>query len=172
MGITAEEVVVKLRADMADYERKLDGAARVTDQVFSRVGKASGAAEVAIRRDAAGISGTIKGLAGTLAAAFTGRELIGLSDSFTRIQNSLRVAGLEGQNLAAVQAQLLDLSSKYGVSLESLSSLFGNATQAGQELGASQAQIVGLTEATSQALLITGTSAAQASGAILGLPSA
>ncbi|WP_066281080.1 tape measure protein, partial [Blastomonas sp. CCH1-A6] len=92
--------------------------------------------------------------------------------SYTRLQNSLKVAGLEGENLANVQQRLLDLSGRYGVNIEELARLFGNSSQAASELGASQDQLITLTEATAQSLKITGTSAAQAQGAILGLTQA
>lgn len=91
---------------------------------------------------------------------------------FTRLQNSLKVAGLEGQNLERVQSRLLDLSSRYGVGIEGLANLYGKATDAGRSFGASEEEVLQLTEATSQALKITGTSAAQAQGAILGLSQA
>ncbi|MBU7588310.1 MAG: tape measure protein [Sphingopyxis terrae] len=93
-------------------------------------------------------------------------------DGFTRLQNSLRVAGLEGEALGRVQGQLLELSARYGVNIEALANLYGKATDAGRSFGASEAQVLELTKATSQALLITGTGAAQAQGAILGLSQA
>jgi tape measure domain-containing protein len=114
----------------------------------------------------------MKSLAASLAAGLSVGTLIDYADGFTRIQNSLKVAGLEGQNLAAVQGRLLDLSSRYGVSLESLSDLFGNASQASKELGANQEQILAITSAVSQALLVTGKSSTEAAGAVQGLTQA
>lgn len=90
----------------------------------------------------------------------------------TRLQNALRVAGLEGEELAAVQERLFEIGGRYGVSVNSLADLFGKATQIGREFGASQQDLLGLTEAVSQSLIVTGTSTQQASGAILGLTQA
>ncbi|MBU7588828.1 MAG: tape measure protein, partial [Sphingopyxis terrae] len=123
-------------------------------------------------RSSGAIGNSLKGLAATFAGAFTGRELLGMIDGFTRLQNSLRVAGLEGEALGRVQGQLLELSARYGVNIEALANLYGKATDAGRSFGASEAQVLELTKATSQALLITGTGAAQAQGAILGLSQA
>lgn len=113
-----------------------------------------------------------KGKPPRIGAAFGAREIAGLIDNYTRLQNALSVAGLEGEKLAQVQTRLFELGAKYGVDVNSLADLYGKAAQAGGDLGASQQQLLALTEATSQALLITGTSTQQASGAILGLTQA
>ena len=73
---------------------------------------------------------------------------------------------------AQVQERLFELGSRYGVSVNALADLYGKAEQAGRELGASQSELISLTEAVSQSILITGTTTAQASGAILGLTQA
>ncbi|BAK66893.1 putative phage tape measure protein [Sphingobium sp. SYK-6] len=167
-----DPVILRLLVDNGKFQAEMRNTARLVESTMGRQERSVQNLEAQFRKSSGAIGASLKGLAGTLGAAFTGRELVGLIDGFTRVQNSLRVAGLEGQELAKVQQQLLELSARYGVSLESLSSLFGNATQAGKELGASQAEIVRLTEATAQSLLITGTSATAASGAILGLQQA
>lgn len=167
-----DPVILELRADMARYQADLR---RLTSEVTTRLGVQEASVkslEDQFTRSSASIGSTVKGLAATLGTLFTGRELTAMVDSFTRLQNSLKVAGLEGQQLETVQASLLDLSKRYGVSIEGLANLYGKATDAGRSFGASEAQILQLTEATSQALLITGTNAAQASGAILGLSQA
>jgi tape measure domain-containing protein len=167
-----DPVILELRAQVDRYLGDVRRATKTVDQQLGLQEKRVRDLEAQMRKSSGAIGSSIKGLAATFATAFTGRELVGLIDGFTRLQNSLKVAGLEGANLEAVQSRLLELSGRYGVSIESLAELFGNASQAGRELGASQDQLLALTEATSQALLITGTSATQASGAILGLQQA
>lgn len=169
MGVTAEQVVVQLRADMADYDRRVTNSTRLSEQSFGRIGAASDRMATDIRKNSTAMSTALKGLAATLAASFTGREFIALTDSFTRIQNNLKVAGLEGEGLRQVQERLRQSASQYGVELEGLSSLFGSLTQASKELGASQTQIFGITDAVSASLKITGLSAQQAQGALLQL---
>jgi len=167
-----DPVILEIRADLAKAQAEIR---RMTSEVTTRLGLQEASVknlEDQFSRSSASIGSTVKGLAATLGTLFTGRELTGLIDSFTRLQNSLRVAGLEGQQLEAVQSDLLELSKRYGVNIEGLANLYGKATDAGRSFGASEAQILKLTEATSQALLITGTDAAQASGAILGLSQA
>lgn len=172
MTLTAEEVVVKLRANMADYERRLEGAVRVTDQVFTRIGKASDQAEAKIRRNSAEMGSALKGVAATLAATFTGRELIAVTDAYTRFQNALKVAGLEGVDLARVQEQLFSSAQRYGVELETLGQLFGRASQAAASLGASQADLLRFTDNVSAAVKVQGGNVQEASGALLQLSQA
>lgn len=169
MAVTAEEVVVKLRADLADYDRKITSSTRMTEAAFQRIEKSSDAMAAHLRANSAAMSNSIKGFAGSLATYFTGRELTGLLDSFTRLQNNLRVAGVEGDALKQVQDRLFQSAQRYGVGIEGLSSLFSTLTQASKELGASQEQVFGLTDAVSASLKITGLSAEQAEGALLQL---
>lgn len=167
-----DPVILELRADLLKYQADLRKQATDTDRQLGRQERAVQRLEKQMMRSSSAISGSLLGIAGTLGTYFTGRELVGLIDGFTRLQNNLKVAGLEGASLEQVQSRLLDLLTRYGVGIESLADLFGKATQAGKDLGASQEQLLSLTEATSQALLITGTSSQQASGAILGLTQA
>lgn len=167
-----DPVILELRAEQGRYIAGIKSATRTVDQQLGFQERRVRKLEQQFQRSSGQISNTLKGLVGTLATAFTGRELVGLIDSFTRLQNALQVAGLQGESLARVQGQLVELSGRYGVSVEGLADLYGKATDAGRSFGANESEILKLTEATSQALLITGTNAAQASGAILGLSQA
>lgn len=157
-----DPVVLELLVKDQDYKRSMMNSTRM-------VARELDAQEAKFRRHSSEISSTLKGLAGTLAAGFGAREVAGLIDDYTRLQNALRVAGLEGEQLAKVQERLYALGSQYGVSVNTLADLYGNVAQAGRSLGASQSELLTLTEAVSQSLLITGKSAAEASGATLGL---
>lgn len=167
-----DPVILELRAELGKYRADLKSTTSMVQNQLGSQEKSVQRLEAQMRKSSGAISGQLRGLAATFATYFSGRELVGLIDGFTRVQNSLRVAGLEGQKLEAVQADLLDLSTRYGVSIEGLANLYGKATDAGRSFGASEGEVLKLTEATSQALLITGTNAQQASGAILGLSQA
>lgn len=179
MAVTADSVVVELEARTAGYTAAIKKAE--TDFTRSMGGISQSSAkttrdikrfETQVKQSSGEISAGIKSIATAFAATFTASQVQGLIDGYTRVQNALKVSGLEGQNLANVQGRLLDLSTRYGVALESLANLYGNASQTAKDLGANEAQLVQITEATAQALKITGTSAAAASGAILGLQQA
>lgn len=167
-----DPLVLRLIADTQAARDELRRFQRESGLGFDRVNRDVQRLEAQMKRSSGAIGNSLRSLAAIFATAFTGRELVAAIDSFTRLQNSLKVAGLEGANLERVQARLLDLSTRYGVGIEGLANLYGKASDAGRSFGASEAEVLQLTEATSQALKITGTSAAQAQGAILGLSQA
>lgn len=167
-----DPLIFKILADSKAARKEVQDFQRITGQGLNRVERDVLRLEAQMKRSSGAIGSSLKGLAATFAGAFTGRELVGMIDGFTRLQNSLRVAGLEGQALGRVQSQLLALSGRYGVSVNELANLYGKATLSGRELGASQQQLLQITEASAQALKISGTSTQQAQGALLGLTQA
>ncbi|WP_069336030.1 tape measure protein [Sphingobium yanoikuyae] len=126
----------------------------------------------AIQANADRVQSGIRNIALSIGAYVTVNQLSEMSDSFTRLQNNLRIAGLEGEAMKAVQDRLFASAQKYGVEIEGLSNLYGQLTQASKELGASQSDIFGLTDAVSASLKITGISSQEASGALLQLTQA
>lgn len=164
-----DPVILQLRADVNKYLVDLRTTTSKVDGLLDQQEKSARDLEREMKRSTGAIGGHMRTLAGTLATYFTGRELVGLLDSFTRLQNNLRVAGLEGTALAKVQESLLSISQRYGVGVEELSGVFLKASLAQKELGVSTAQIVQLNEITAASLKITGTSAAEAQGALLQL---
>lgn len=166
---TADEVDVILTARTRQYEADLERSRKTFDRTIGAQKNGIVQFERQMRQSSAAISSQIKGLASTFAAAFTGRELVGLLDSFTRLQNNLRVAGVAGDQMKAVQDRLFASAQKYGVELEGLSKLFSTLSQASKELGATQEQVFGVTDSVSAALKVSGVSAQEASGALLQL---
>lgn len=187
---TADQVVVELLVKNGNFDARVKQSATAFGDGMKRIGQSAEKAErdvakstraqrneikkleTEMRGSAGKIGGSFQALAASAATYFSGRELGGLVDEYTRLQNQLRVAGLEGEELKRVQDRLFESSQRYGVSINALAELFGKASQTAKELGATQGQLLKLTDATSQALLITGTSTQQASGAILGLTQA
>ncbi|XAP76991.1 tape measure protein [Citromicrobium bathyomarinum] len=164
-----DPVVLELKVRHEAYLNGVRLTTRTVDRELGTQEKRVRMLEQQFQRSSGQISSTLKGLAGTLATYFTGRELIGLIDSFTRLQNNLRVAGQEGENLARVQESLLAISAQYGVDVETLSGVFLKASLAQRELNASTEDIIRLNEIVAASLKVTGTSAEQARGALLQL---
>jgi tape measure domain-containing protein len=164
-----DPVILQLKADNDKYLSELRRTTQTADQQLGLQEKRVKSLERQMASSSGRIGASLRGLAGTLATYFTGRELVGLLDSFTRLQNNLRVAGLEGDALARVQQSLLDISQRYGTEIEGLTSVFLKASLAQKELGASTGDIIRLNEIVAASLKVTGTSAAQAQGALLQL---
>ena len=167
-----DPLILELRADLGHYRAELQRSTSLVSAQLGRQERSVKSLEAQFQKSSGAISGSLRGIAGSLAAGFGTAQIVGLIDNFTRLQNSLRVSGLEGENLANVQGKLLELSGKYGVSINELANLYGKSSQAASDLGASEAQLLQVTESSAQALKITGTSATQAQGALLGLTQA
>lgn len=164
-----DPVILQLRADVASYNATMRQTARRVDAGLKSQEVSIIRLENQMRKSSGAMSNHLRSLAGAFGSYLSISQLTQMSDSFTRLQNNLRVAGLEGEALKVVQDRLFVSAQKYGVEIEGLSDLYGQLTQASKELGASQTDIFGLTDAVSASLKITGISSQEASGALLQL---
>ncbi len=169
MAVTADKVIVEFEARLAGYNASVAASAAKFQKATHAQEAQIKSLERTISASSGQIGSTLKGLGGALATAFSLTALKDIADGFTRIQNSLKVAGLEGSTLAAVQEKLFRTAQQYGAEYEALVGVYSKAAQAQKELGASNAQILQLTEAVSAALKVQGGSAESASGALLQL---
>lgn len=176
MATETEQLVVSLEARVRDFERNFQRANKAANDNFGKI--ENRARQSAKRLDqtmanaATGVSNRLKGLAGSLAAAFTGRELLALTDSYTRFTNQLKVAGLEGATLAETQNQLFGIAQKYGVQLEAVATLYGRNAASAKEMNLTQEDQLRVVEATAAALKTSGQTSEQAAGALLQLSQA
>lgn len=164
-----DPVILELRAELRQYNNQVRATTTIVDRSLQQQERRVISLERQIERSSGAISGKLRLLAGTFAGAFSAREIGSLVDGFTRLQNSLRVTGLEGEALANVQERLRQIGATYGVEIEALGSVFNRASLAQKELGASTEQIIRLNEIIAAGLKITGTSSQEASGALLQL---
>lgn len=169
MAVVADRVIVELEAKLDRYEANVRRAEAKFDSATRSISANSAKMARDIERNSAAAGTAVKNLVGTLAAAFSAQQVKELADGYTRFTNQLKVAGLEGQNLAQTQSRLFDIAQQYGVQLESIGTLYGRATQAGKDLGANQQQLEQFTRGVAAALKIQGTSATESQGALLQL---
>ncbi len=169
MSTDLERLVVQLSADIKKYENALNRANGITNQRARAI-------ESRFNKMNATIAASYGGLATTAAKAFA---LIGgaqgfrqLSDSGTRITNSLKVAGLAGDELEGVYQKLFSAAQKNAAPLETLVQLYGRVSLVQKELGVSSDQIIELSSNVALALRASGQSSQEASGALLQLSQA
>jgi tape measure domain-containing protein len=115
------------------------------------------------------MGGTLARIGAGLAAGLSIGSAVKFADAFTRVENSLKVAGLAGSELADVQERLFQIAQKNGTSFESLAGLYGKLALSQSALGVSTSELVGFTDTIGTALRVSGVSAEQASGALLQL---
>lgn len=169
MATDVERLVVSLEASITKYERAMQKALGQTNNTTRQI-------ERRFQRMNATINTQMAALGRSLIAPLLGgaavRGFQQLVDANTRIENSLRVAGLAGQELTAVYDRLFESAQRNAAPLESLVTLFGRASLVQKELGISTEELLGFTDKVALALRVSGQSAAQSSGALLQLSQA
>lgn len=164
-----DPVIVQLRADVAKYRADMEQTARRVNENFNSQARAVVRLEDQIKASSNQISSSMRSLTASLATGFSAKEVANMADSYTRFTNQLKVAGLEGMNLAAVQDRLFKVAQQNGVELEAIGTLYSRAAQNQKELGASSSDLIALTKAVAASLRVSGTSTQEASGSLLQL---
>lgn len=164
-----QRLVVALEARTKSFENALNKAngvanrrATAIESRFAKMNKTIGTRMVGIG----------KGWVAGLAAALGGRELMQLSDSATKIDNALRIAGLSGEELEKVYGRLRDSAVKNAAPLEALVELYGRAALVQKELGVTSEELVNFSDQVALALRVSGKTAQESSGALLQLSQA
>lgn len=152
------KLVVRLEAQTAKYHAELDKA-------NSKLSKF----EAQTKRALSGIDTAFKRVLTGAAVVQLARSITNLGDQYIQLQNSLKVTGLEGASLEAVQSRLFATAKKNGVGVSELAQLYQRASLSSKELGASQEQLLRFVDGVSTALRVAGTSTQAASGALLQL---
>lgn len=122
-----------------------------------------------LERKSKGVSTGFKAAAAAataFAASIAVREIFQAVDAYQSLQNRLRIVTDSSEQLAAIQGELFEISQNTRTSFEATAELFGRTAIAADELGASQEQLLRLTEISGKALAIQGSSAQEASGAL------
>ena len=179
MATDIETLLARIEVQTTKFERDMArarrDAARATDEIgkdFERTNKKLTRGFDDIGASAAGLRGALGPLGAAIAGALSVSSILAATDAFTRTQNALKVAGLEGAELTKVYQDLFSIAQKQGAPIEQLSRLYGQLSQAQGDLKVSSQDILQVVDATGAALRVSGVPASQASGAILGLSQA
>ncbi len=158
-----ERLVVQLSADIKRYENALNRAqgqtnrqARSIERRFEKMNKAIVSSS----------SAAAAGFAKAFAVIGGAQGLKTLSDSATKVDNSLKVAGLSGAELEKVYKSLLDAANKNATPIETLVNLYGKLALVQKELGVSSEQIESYAKNVAVALRVGGQSSTEAAGAL------
>lgn len=99
-------------------------------------------------------------------AAGAVREFAQLSDSFTKLQTRTRVFAKSNAEAATAQRALLDISTRSRSSIEATSELYQRLSQSLGRVGASQGEVLSITETLTKAIAIGGATTAEAEGGL------
>lgn len=169
MAIELERMIATLEANFNKYDRALAKAVGNTDRSFSRIERRGKKLEASL----SSIGGNFgKGLLAGAAGVFSVQSAQQFLDAATRINNALKVAGLNGNQLTKVYDRLFAISQKNATSLEGMVGLYSRLSLVQKELGISQDELLTFTDRIGLALRVSGKSATEASGALLQLSQA
>jgi tape measure domain-containing protein len=166
MAVELERLVARMEADISRFEKGMAKATSVMNSSTRQIDAKMKGIQKTIDNDltrAASKFGVV------IAGAFSLNEIRQAADAFTRVQNSLKVVGLQGDELKSVYDRLFQSAQAQGTSLESTVTLYSRLASAQKELGASQEQLITFTDGVGLALRAAGTDATAASGALLQL---
>ncbi len=169
MATDLERLVVQLSADVKGYQNALNKAMGITNQRARSIENRFKKMNTAI---AASYGSVATGAAKAFALIGGAQGFRQLSDSGTRITNSLKVAGLAGEELEGVYQKLFAAAQKNAAPLETLVQLYGRVSLVQKELGVSSDEIISLSSNVALALRASGQSSQEASGALLQLSQA
>jgi len=103
-----------------------------------------------------------------LSAAFgvAATKAVKYADAFTSINNKLKLATADSEQLAIVTDKLFESSNNTGSSIEASVELYAKLERSTRTLGISQDRLLNITDSINKSFIISGASTAEASGAI------
>lgn len=120
-------------------------------------------------RAATDISALFRRAIGGFGAAVAAREFIQLSDSFTNIQNRLKIVTDNAAELSAVQDELLRISQETRTSFEANATLYNRLALSSKDLGLSLQEVLDVTQSLNQAVILSGAATTEAAAGLIQL---
>lgn len=142
--------VVKAKADLQDFAR-----------AGGDVERSIGGMERAASRMGAAFSAALAGL--------TVGAIVQRADEFATMSARMRLATESAEAFAQAQAEVFRISQQTGTGLAATSGLFASLARDTESLGASQSQVLGVTQTISQVMVVSGASAQAAQAALVQL---
>jgi len=167
MATDIERLTVVLEANIKKYEREMARTRSVMDRSMRDVERRAQSSMKRLDAIIGGIGNSLKGAFAGILAGFSVQQVTQFADSFTRIQNALRVTGLEGEKLQNTYREIFAIAQRQNAPLEATAQLYGRISQAQRGLNATGAEMMRVTEGVTMALKIQGTGTDQAAGALL-----
>ena len=101
-----------------------------------------------------------------LAGVFTFRAIQEQLDGYTALQNRLKAVTREGESLAKVNEDLLQVANRSRSSLTEVGRIYSRLSVSSKQLGISQAELIDFTESLAKTIAISGATSYEAQGAL------
>ncbi len=169
MATDLERLTVSLEANVKKFESELSKARGLAVRTLKDIEREAGGIEKGVSAALGKVAGAARNALAGVVAGLGVNELRQAADEYTKIINGLKVAGVSGGQLDSVFNALFASAQRNAVPLDALAQLYGRVSQAQTTLKASSTDLLGLTDIVAQSLRVGGTSATEASGALLQL---
>jgi tape measure domain-containing protein len=138
----------RMQKQSAQTARDVDAGAASMGAAFKRVGIAA---------------------AGALAASASFSEIIRSADAYSRMTAQLNLVTKSTAQLVEVEEKLFAIAQQNRAGFEATVGLYTRIARASETLGATQQQVLQVTDSINKALIISGTTSAEAAGALMQL---
>lgn len=151
-----------------DGMRSISASSGRASQDIKSVGKSAAEAADGVGELSAAF-GVLKTVAAaTVASQFVG-QLVSMADASTNVASRLSLVTESASNLVVVQRELFEIAQASRVQYTGLVDTYAQMARSTKELGISHADLLGITKTISQAITISGGSAASAQAALVQL---
>lgn len=164
-----ERLSLLLEANTTRLENQLKKSNSQAFRLFKQLEDRASAMEKGVGASFTALGKRIGGVFAGIAVGSLLNDLRKAGDEYTKIINTLKVAGVSGADMSGVFDKLFASAQRNAVPLDALASLYGRVSQAQTTLKATSGELLGLTDVVAQSLRVSGTSATEASGALLQL---
>lgn len=161
-----DPVILQLRAEVQDYNRKVEGAQRLSAKAFDEMDNRSTRMAAGVSRSFNLAAGAALSYLGAISAIGAAREFLRIADASKQMDAQLRLATQASGNFAQAQEDVRRIASETRTGLEETANLYATFQRNSQELGISQEQAARATETVSKAFQISGATAAEAAGGL------
>lgn len=148
------------RADTAvgATQRSINTRLGAIDQRFARLGSTIST-----------VGRSFVGALGPLAGALSVRQIVSYSDAWQNLQGRLKLVTSDSEDLATTTTRLFGIAQQTRVAFDDVGNLYARLARSTQELGVSQGDLLQVTQAINQAVIVSGASAQEASAGLIQL---
>jgi tape measure domain-containing protein len=172
MPTSSERLAILIEANTKSYENAMKRIEQKTNQAIRASEKSVKRLDTSLKGSAANAALFAKSFAGAFLAAGATQALTRAADSYTRIENALKVAGFQGEALKKTLSNLEAIAKRQAAPIEGVVRLYSRMATVQKDLGVSSDEMLAVTEGVAAALKIQGTSAQEASGSLTQLAQA
>lgn len=166
-AVTADKVVVELELKDGQYLAKVRANESAFVKAQRNTASAAEDAERRVRASSQGISSALRASAASIAAGMSASAITKMADSYTSMQNRLRVTGLEARGVAEQFDELNRVADDSRSGIEGIVQTYSRLRLATEGMGFTNEQVTRTTEILAKALKASGASAQETSAALL-----